>query len=149
MRMVSATVNVGGNAYNPGAGNRPLLSFPCKDITNIDDVSVWCSGGYSARVVSHIKGLCRIACYNTTNAAGIADHAVHLHTITTTAVGGGDAMTVKNAALEDAGGGHANITGVQNAAAMAHAQVAPASGGLELNANNNAFDIYGTAIGFV
>jgi hypothetical protein len=162
-RMVSTHTTILGNAYDPASDlTRPTLSFPCKDIISINDVTVWSDGGYTVRVSAKSKNAATgglqivVRCYQPTNVTGpiITNHAAHTHTVTTIAPAGGGVALKANGgiggSLDTAGGAMVGVAGVQNTlAAMAHAQAAAASGGAELNKDNNQFTIYGTAIGYV
>jgi hypothetical protein len=89
------------------------------------------------------------------NVADVKDHAAHAHDLVSA---NGKGTKACNVAANEFGnatadytiaGGSAANGGVQTTAAMVHVQATAAGGGVELNKNNSAFTIYGTAIGFV
>jgi hypothetical protein len=162
--MVSTHTTVLLNTYDPATDlTRPALSFPCKDIISIDDVTVWCTDGYYARVSAKSRNAITgglqivVRCYSPTNVTGLdaAGHAAHAHDMISKLGKGSNAASAFTDQFGDAAGGFtiaggsAANGGVQNAAAMAHAAAVATAGGAEINKNNAQFTIYGTAVGYV
>ncbi len=154
---------VGDANYRTAVAASRQIQVPLRHIHVLDDIQMWANGPagpermYVPRPVAVAGGLITYRVYSVNRAAdagAVADHAVHLHTITTNGVGGGDAVTVKAGALDDAGGGHAGVTGINNAAAMVHAGAAAALKDIapleevQDGTNLSAVTIYAQAVGY-
>ncbi len=115
------------NYLNATAATR-RFQVPLRYIHALADVQMWSNAGYQIRPVLIAGGLITYRAYTLNRAAGagaVANHAQHLHTITTNGAGGGVALKVDTGALDTAGGA-LGATGIQDAAAMAHAAAAAA-----------------------
>jgi predicted dehydrogenase len=153
---------LGDANYRTAVATSRQLQLPLRYIHALDDVQMWANGPaapermYTVRPVAIAGGLVTYRVYSTNRAAAsgaLLDHAVHTHTITTLAVGGGVAVTVKNLALDD-GAGAVGVTGIDNAAAMAHANAAAALKDIAAleeiqdGTDLSAVTIYGQAVGY-
>jgi hypothetical protein len=120
---------VGAANYLTGTPASRQIRVPLRYIHALDDIQMWANGGYIIRPVAVAGGLITYRAYSENREAmsgALADHALHTHTITTLAAGGGVALKIVAGALDTAGGALTPVTGIQDAAAMAHAAAAAA-----------------------
>lgn len=151
MKMVSAVLNVGGNAYSQAA--RPQLIFPCKDILSIEDIQAWSDIGYKVEVITKVNGLVTVRVRVPGSATNLAAHS---HDITVSAAAG--TQPTKTGGTNDICDGAGTTISAYNAVTHKDSGVVPSSlanitnpitGGPELSTGvNSAFNIYGLAIGY-